>query len=57
MATFINMYFNRLLKFPKIESASKPVYLQVDRFIQNQCVCTSLILRQSFLTLMIGMHQ
>lgn len=24
MATFINMYFNRLLKFPKIESASKP---------------------------------
>lgn len=33
MATFINMYFNRLLKFAKIESASKPVYLQVDRFI------------------------
>lgn len=33
MATFINMYFNRLLKFPKIECASKPVYLQVDRFI------------------------
>lgn len=27
MATFINMYFNRLLKFPKIESASKPVYI------------------------------
>lgn len=57
MATFINMYFNRLLIFPKIESASKPVYLQVDRFIQNQCVCTSFIVRQSFLTLMIGMHQ